>query len=113
MFFLLAAAKEGESDMKEFFAKKLSDVGPYDQREAVARFIVLWKVRYKVWPAIGERGQKKFNSERVAEEKQVENKFLWHLIGSVALYKAKFKVTIYYSIKNQAGRVERSKIMYV
>ena len=71
MFFLLAAAREGENVMKEFFAEKVESESPEKQREAVMRFMVLWKVRYKVWPAVGERGQKRFNSERAAEERQV------------------------------------------
>ena len=72
VFFLLAAARESESIMKEFFTKRLESETPEKQREAVMRFMVLWKVRYKVWPAIGERGQKRFNSERIAaEERQV------------------------------------------
>ena len=74
VFFLLAAAREGESSMAEFVAKKVESESPERQREAVMRFMVLWKVRYKVWPAVGERGQKKFNSDRIAaEERQVHN----------------------------------------
>ena len=57
--------------MKEFFAKRVENETPEKQREAVMRFMVLWKARYKVWPAIGERGQKRFNSERAAEERKV------------------------------------------
>ena len=71
MFFLLAAAKEGENAMKEFFGNKVETESLEKQRESVMRFMVLWKVRYKVWPAIGERGQQRFNSERAAEERQV------------------------------------------
>ena len=71
LFFLLAAAKEGESNMKEFFSQSVEKADAARQREAVLRFEVLWKCRYKVWPAVGEMGQKKFNSEREGEERQV------------------------------------------
>lgn len=50
--------------------EKVETVSPEKKREAVMRFMVLWKVRYKVWPAIGERGQKRFN---LAEERQVSS----------------------------------------
>ena len=70
IFFLLAAAREGENVMKDFFMEKVETVSPEKKREAVMRFMVLWKVRYKVWPAIGERGQKRFN---LAEERQVSS----------------------------------------
>lgn len=57
--------------MKNFFAQSVEKANTAQQRQAVLRFIALWKCRYKVWPAIGERGQKKFNSEREGEERQV------------------------------------------
>ena len=71
MFFLLAAAKEGETAMNNFFASKVERESNVVKTEAVLRFKILWRCRYKVWPAIGERGQKKFNSERNAEDRQV------------------------------------------
>ena len=71
LFFLLAAAKEGETVMKEFFTQNVEKADAVQQRNAVLRFKALWKCRYKVWPAVGEMGQKKFNAEREGEERQV------------------------------------------
>ena len=70
-FFLLAAAKEGDAGMREFFARTVEKADAVQQREAVLRFTTLWKCRYKVWPAVGERGQKRFNASRETEERQV------------------------------------------
>ena len=73
LFFLLAAAKEGETVMKDFFTQNVEKADAAQQRKAVLRFKALWKCRYKVWPAVGEMGQKKFNSEREGEERQVRS----------------------------------------
>ena len=59
--------------MKEFFTRTVEKGSAVQQREAVVRFSTLWRCRYKVWPAVGERGQKKFNSERGTEERQVHD----------------------------------------
>lgn len=57
--------------MKEFFNKTVERAGMTQQQKAVLRFMALWKCRYKVWPALGEKGQKRFNLEREGEDRQV------------------------------------------
>lgn len=57
--------------MREFFDRTVEKADVVQQREAVLRFITLWKCRYKVWPSVGEKGQKKFNASRGIEERQV------------------------------------------
>ena len=58
--------------MKDFFSKSVVKASAAQQREAVLRFMALWRFRYKVWPAVGEKGQKKFNAERGREEREVK-----------------------------------------
>ena len=56
--------------MKEFFHQEVEKGSPKQQEDAVKKFVLLWQFRYKVWPSMEERGQKKFNAER-EEEKEV------------------------------------------
>ena len=60
--------------MKEFFYEKVEKGSHQQQQEAVGRFMALWQFRYKVWPSMEERGQKRFNVEREREEREVRAK---------------------------------------
>jgi len=69
-FFLLAAAKESERQMKGFLKSRVLSQSSVERKNAILRFKVLWDCRYGVWSRMEERGQKKFvSSER--EDKEV------------------------------------------
>ena len=56
--------------MKDFFSENVDRAGSRQQSEAILKFVALWKLRYKVWASVGERGKKLFN-EKGKEEKEV------------------------------------------
>ena len=89
-FFLLAAAKENEKQMKGFVKSRILNQSPMEKKNAILRFKVLWECRYGVWSRMEERAQKKF----VHNEKEIREVSNWGYgllsysltINSFALY---------------------------
>ncbi len=69
-FFLLVAAKESDRAMKGFVTAKIMNQEELEKRDAVLRFKVLWDCRYRVWPRMEERAQKKLNFNTDRENKK-------------------------------------------
>ncbi len=71
-FFLLSCARDNTTGVKNFLEQEVVSGEAVTKYEAIQRFVVLWQTRYKVWPCMEERAQKKFNMEgEKAEEGQV------------------------------------------